>query len=175
MFTVGHSTHELEGLVAILRRNGVARIADVRTVPKSRRLPQFNSESLRRELPAQGIDYVHIPELGGFRRPLRDSPNGGWENGSFRGYADHMRTPQFHAGLDDLLALSQSERTAVMCAEALWYRCHRRLISDALVARGVPVWHIGFDGRLQRHSLTEFAVVDGSEVTYPPQQGSLDV
>jgi uncharacterized protein (DUF488 family) len=174
-YTVGHSTHSLERLAEILRANGVRQIADVRRMPRSRRLLHFNAESLAHSLPDAGIAYAHLPELGGFRKPLRDSPNAGWENDSFRGYADYMRSDEFVAALERLMTSCRQRPTAVMCAEALWYRCHRRLIADALTARRFDVFHIRSDGRSERHVITEFAVVDGDRVSYPPAQGSLGV
>jgi len=170
-FTVGHSTHSLEELLALLATHGVTRLVDVRRFPRSRRHPQFNLESLSE---APGIDYRHLPALGGRRSPRPDSPNGGWEHPAFRGYADYALTPEFGAGLAELLALAAERPAAVMCAEAPWWRCHRRLIADRLAALGWTVCHIGPDGRLARHELPEFAVVqpDGT-VLYPPAQGTL--
>jgi|SRR5947209_13418788 len=172
-YTVGHSTHSHERLAEILRAHAVRTLVDVRRVPRSRRMPHFNAESLAQSLPEAGIAYVHVPELGGFRKPLPDSPNGAWENDSFRGYADYMQTDAFAGGLDRLTELPGP--TAIMCAEALWFRCHRRLIADALTARGQRVVHIRSDGRTEPHTLTPFAVVDGERVSYPPPQSSLDV
>jgi uncharacterized protein (DUF488 family) len=177
IFTVGHSTHALEELAGLLRGHGVERLADVRTAPRSRRTPQFNREELERELPARGVEYVHMGELGGWRRPAPDSPNDGWRNAAFRGYADHMAGEEFAEALGRLEELAAERSTAMMCAESLWWRCHRRLVSDALTARGWTVRHIGPDGRLTEHELTPFARVDGERLTYPanPTQESLDV
>jgi uncharacterized protein (DUF488 family) len=175
IYTVGHSTHPLDELLEILRRNDVRRVVDVRRFPRSRRMPHFNADALARTLPAEGIDYVQAPQLGGRRRARRDSPNGAWENESFRGYADHMETEEFRAGVERLLELADERPTAVMCAEALWHRCHRRLIADALTARGRRVVHIRSNGRTEPHALTPFAAVDGDRVTYPPEQARLDV
>jgi uncharacterized protein (DUF488 family) len=174
-FTVGHSTHELARFVELLTGNGVRRLVDVRRFPGSRRMPHFSAESLARELPEAGIAYEHRAELGGFRKPVPDSPNGGWQVKAFQGYADHMETPEFLAALDELIAQARLAPTAVMCAEAQWTRCHRRLLSDALLVRGFEVCHIRSDGRLERHRLTPFAVVDGTRVVYPPEQVSLDL
>jgi uncharacterized protein (DUF488 family) len=173
-FTVGHSTHPLEALVSLLARHGVERLADVRRTPQSGRHPQFNLESLARELPARGVDYRHFPALGGRRRARPDSPNGGWEHPAFRGYADYALTPEFASALEQLLALATERPTAVMCAEGLWWRCHRRLIADRLVALGWTVCHIAPDGGLTGHELSPFAVVraDGA-VVYPPAQAEL--
>jgi len=176
ILTIGHSTHELEYFVELLQRNRVARLVDVRTVPKSRRMPWFAGESLASLLPAAGIEYVHEKRLGGFRKPRADSPNAAWQNLSFRGYADHMESDDFRAAITRLESLAMSARTAVMCAEAQWTRCHRRLISDALVVRGWSVLHIDSRGATKPHSLTPFAVVrDGDHLEYPPEQQFLDV
>jgi uncharacterized protein (DUF488 family) len=175
IFTVGHSTHELDGLVALLRGAGVSALADVRRYPRSRRVPHFNAESLERSLPVEGIDYVHLEELGGRRSPVPGSPNGGWREGQFQGYADHMATPEFAAALERLETLARARPAAVMCAEAPWWRCHRRLLSDALLVRGWHVLHLGPDGRLSEHELTDFAVVSDGRLTYPPPQTALEV
>jgi len=168
VFTIGHSTRALEELVALLRAHAVETLVDVRTVPRSRHNPQFNRESLAESLPARGIAYVHLPALGGLRRARADSPNGAWRNASFRGYADYMQTMEFERGLEELLAIARRSPTAVMCAEAVPWRCHRSLIADALVARGIEVRHIAGERRAEPHRLTPFARVDGIRVTYPP-------
>src|ERR671933_1837549 len=156
-FSIGHSTHSLDGLVALLARHGVRRVVDVRRTPRSRRHPQFERDSLAAELPARRVDYRHLPALGGRRRPRPDSPNGGWEHEAFRGYADHALTGEFAAALAELCALAGERPTAVMCAEAPWWRCHRRLIADRLLTAGWTVCHIGSDGSLAEHELPEFA------------------
>ena len=173
-FTVGHSTHPLEAFAELLARHAVERVADVRRTPRSGRHPQFNREALAAELPARGVDYRHLPALGG-RRPARpESPNGGWEHPAFRGYADYALTGEFAAGLAELCALASERRTAVMCAEALWWRCHRRLIADRLSALGWTVCHIGADGGSTEHALPPFAVVRAdATIVYPPAQGAL--
>jgi uncharacterized protein (DUF488 family) len=173
-FTVGHSTHSLDGLVALLAPHGVTRIADVRRFPHSRRHPQFDIAALAAELPGHGVDYRHLPALGGRRRPDPDSPNGGWEVEAFRGYADYALTGEFATALDELCALARERPTAVMCAEALWWRCHRRLIADRLTVAGWAVCHIGAGGGLAEHALPEFATpqTDGT-VRYPPVHGTL--
>jgi uncharacterized protein (DUF488 family) len=140
---------------------------DVRTIPRSRRNPQFNLETLSEALPAAGIAYLHIPGLGGLRRPRRDSVNTGWSTPAFRGYADYMGTPEFEANLTKLMEMGDSERTAIMCAEAVPWRCHRSLISDALLARGIQVEHILGETRRRPHRLTPWATLDGVRVTYP--------
>jgi uncharacterized protein (DUF488 family) len=145
------------------------RLADIRTVPKSRRQPQFDTKALAFSLPAAGIDYMHLARLGGFRRANQDSPNKGWRNPSFRGYADYALTEEFAVGLAELRRLACAKPTAMMCSEAVWWRCHRRLVSDRLVVGGDVVWHIGSTARASAHQLTPFAVVgpDG-QITYPP-------
>jgi uncharacterized protein (DUF488 family) len=173
VFTVGHSTHELGRFVSLLERHGVERLVDVRKFPGSRRMPHFSADALSRSLPEREIAYEHLGALGGFRKPAPDSPNGGWEVRAFQGYADHMETPEFQAALERLMGWARERRTAIMCAEAQWHRCHRRLVSDALLVRGFEVCHIRSDGRLQRHELTPFAVVEGERLTYPPQQAEL--
>jgi uncharacterized protein (DUF488 family) len=174
LFTVGHSTHSLDGLCALLAAHDVTRVVDVRRFPRSRRHPQFDAESLAMTLPERGIDYHHLPALGGRRRPRPESPNGGWDNEAFRGYADHALSAEFAEALDELCGLARERTTAIMCAEGLWWRCHRRLIADRLTVLGWPVLHIAPDGRLAEHALPPFAVpqADGT-VRYPPAQGSL--
>ena len=168
IWSVGHSTHPLDALVALLRTHEIDRVADVRTVPRSRRHPHFRTEELARSLPDKGIAYAHIAALGGWRRPAADSANGGWRNRSFQGYADHAGTTAFRGGVDELLALAATARVAMMCSEALWWRCHRRLIADALVVAGHEVRHIGSSGAITEHELTPFAEVSGDRITYPP-------
>jgi uncharacterized protein (DUF488 family) len=146
---------------------------DVRRFPGSRRHPHFNAEALGPTLAEAGIEYLHLPELGGRRNPVDGSPNAGWQVGQFRGYADHMESEEFAAGLSRLRELAGAKRTAVMCAEAQWWRCHRRLLSDALLVRGYEVVHIGARGETQQHELTHFALAEGEKLTYPPAQGTL--
>jgi uncharacterized protein (DUF488 family) len=167
LFTIGHSTRSLDEFVALLRAHGVTQLADVRTVPKSRRHPHFAKETLARALPDAGIAYRHLPGLGGLRKPRNDSRNTAWRHSSFRGYADHMQTPVFETALDELLEWGARAPTAIMCAEAVWWQCHRQLIADALVARGVDVRHIMNAGPAPAHRLTEFARVDRERVSYP--------
>ena len=171
IWSIGHSTHSLDEFVALLHAHQIARIADIRTVPKSRRNPQFHTDSLRESLPATGIAYRHHPWLGGWRKSEQDSANGAWRNKSFRGYADYAMTPEFAHGIAELRELAGDERTAMMCSEALWWRCHRRIVADRLVADGDTVFHIGSDGRVTAHQLTPFAAVSPSGViTYPAGQ-----
>jgi uncharacterized protein (DUF488 family) len=160
----------------VLSEAGVVRLVDVRSAPGSRRNPQFSRDALASSLPANGVDYVHEKALGGFRRPLPDSVNTGWEHHAFRGYADYMASPEFAGALERLQELARVGATSVMCAEAQWWRCHRRLIADALVVRGWRVWHLGLGGSPVAHELTPFAVVGpGPTLTYPPAQAALGV
>jgi uncharacterized protein (DUF488 family) len=176
ILTVGHSNHEETEFVELLRGAGVELIADVRRYPGSRRQPHFERTALAAVLLEAGIGYRWLGEtLGGRRKALPDSPNGAWESDQFRGYADHMATDEFAAGLAELEGLAREQRVAIMCAEAWWVRCHRRLIADALTARGWRVLHLGANGRLEEHELTEFAVVENGVVTYPERQTSLGV
>lgn len=168
LLTVGHSTHPLDAFTALLAAHAVTAIADVRLIPRSKRHPQFTCEALAESLPAHGIAYRHFADLGGHRRPRPDSPNRAWRNESFRGYADYLQTPRFRAALDELLAWAGSTpAVAVMCAEAVWWRCHRQLIADALVARGHAVWHITSAAAPARHELTPFAQLRDQELVYP--------
>jgi uncharacterized protein (DUF488 family) len=153
----------------------VETLADVRRYPTSRRMPWFSRDPLAAAIREAGIEYLHLAELGGRRDPRRGSPNGGWRVRQFQGYADHMASAEFAAGLRTLEAVAGERRTVVMCAEAQWWRCHRRLLSDALVARGWGVLHVDGRGRTEPHSLTEFAVCEGARVSYPPAQAALDV
>jgi uncharacterized protein (DUF488 family) len=167
IFTIGHSVRPLDEFLTLLRAHGVTGLADVRTVPKSRRHPHFAREALEASLPAVGIEYRHFAALGGLRKPRRDSPNGAWRHEGFRGYADHMQTRDFRSAIDDLLSFATSRIVAVMCAEAKWWQCHRQLIADALVARDVEVRHIMSAREAPAHQLTSFARAAGGEVTYP--------
>ena len=166
LVTVGHSTRSLDELLDLLRRCGVQWVVDVRTMPRSRKNPQFNREQLPEPLRQAGIDYTHVAGLGGLRRRRPDSVNTGWRNASFRDYADHMQTPEFEASLDAILDLARGARVALMCAEAVPWRCHRSLIADALVVRGVPVEHIISSARVQPHRVTPWAQVDGARITF---------
>jgi uncharacterized protein (DUF488 family) len=171
--TIGHSTHPIEEFVRILQAHEIRRLVDVRTVPKSRHNPQFNKEALAVSLRAAGIDYRHLPGLGGLRHARKDSMNTGWRNASFRGYADYMQTAEFDENLKHLIELASETPTAIMCAEAVPWRCHRSLIGDALVARGIVVLEILGVGKSRPHAMTPFAHVDGLRVTYPPKKDPL--
>jgi uncharacterized protein (DUF488 family) len=169
--TVGHSSHTLERLVELLRGAQVAAVADVRRWPRSRRHPHFDDDALAVELAPRGIAYGHLPELGGRRDPRPGSANDGWAEPAFNGYADHLDSPEFGRGLARLEALAVDRRTAVMCAEAAWTRCHRRLLADVLALRGWDVRHLGPDGTVVGHVLTPFAVAaDGELPRYPAAQ-----
>jgi uncharacterized protein (DUF488 family) len=168
VWTIGHSNRSLEELLELLTVHGIDLLADVRTMPGSRHNPQFNRETLPPPLEAAGIEYVHLPSLGGLRRGQPDSPNGGWRNASFQGFADYMLTPEFEAGLEELLERIDGARACLMCAEAVPWRCHRSLIADALVVRRVDVEHILSGSRTQRHELHDWAHVEGTRITYPP-------
>ena len=169
VLTVGHSTRPLAEFIALLTAHSVSRLVDVRTVPRSRHNPQFNRDTLPAALEAAGIRYAHVAGLGGFRHSHPGSPNTGWRNVSFRGFADYMQTPEFAQNLADLIEQAKRERVVLMCAEAVPWRCHRSLIADALVVHGVRAEEIINATRLQVHTLTPFAKVDGTVITYPPQ------
>src|SRR5687768_4729749 len=167
VLTVGHSTRAIAEFIELLKAHGVERVVDVRTVPKSRHNPQFGKDALPGSLAGAGIGYTHMPELGGLRRPRADSQNTGWRNASFRGYADYMQMPRFIAALEEVIASGGKERIALMCAEAVPWRCHRSLIADALLVRGVAAEEISSATRTSPHKLTPFARVRGTEITYP--------
>lgn len=167
IYTIGHSTRSLDDFLALLRAHRIGQLADVRTVPKSRRHPHFAGEALAQSLPEASVAYRHFVALGGLRKPRKDSRNTAWRHESFRGYADHMETSAFQRALDDLTVWAGAAPTVVMCAEAVWWQCHRQLIADALVARAVEVRHIMSTGAAPPHTLTAFARVDDGRVTYP--------
>jgi uncharacterized protein (DUF488 family) len=167
ILTVGHSTRSIEEFIALLQAHGIKQLVDVRTIPRSRHVPQFNQDALAAKLKAAGIQYLHLKELGGLRHPRKDSINTGWRNASFRGYADYMGGTEFTGALERLLELAQAKRAAIMCAEAVPWRCHRSLIGDALLARGVQVEDIISATACRAHQLTPFARVRGTEITYP--------
>ena len=167
VFTIGHSTHTAGEFVALLQQHDVRQIADIRTVPRSRRHPHFGGEALTATVEPAGIVYRRFPALGGLRRPRPDSIHTAWTHPSFRGYADHMDSKEFGAALEALMSYASVAPTAVMCAEALWWRCHRRLLADALTVHGVAVLHILAPGKAQPHEITPFAHVRGARVSYP--------
>ena len=167
IFTIGHSTRALADFLALLRAHEIRQVADVRAVPRSRRHPHFDIASLDSALAEAGVRYRHFPSLGGLRKARADSTNTAWQHPGFRGYADYMETDLFQGGLELLMAFSAATRTAVMCAEAVWWRCHRRLLADALLVRGVTVQHILSDAKPKPHELSEFARADAAGVSYP--------
>jgi uncharacterized protein (DUF488 family) len=167
IYTVGHSVHTADAFVALLLAHGIRQLADVRTVPASRRHPHFGKDRLNALLATHGITYRHFPALGGLRKPLRDSINTGWRHDGFRGYADHMQTVQFREAIQLLEEFASVATSTVMCAEAVWWQCHRRLLSDALLVRGVPVRHILPGASPKPHELSEFARQHEGRVIYP--------
>ena len=172
IFTVGHSTRSFDELVEILRAHGVERVVDVRTIPRSRHNPQFNRETLSKALHNRHLSYRHMKALGGLRHARPDSINTGWRNASFRGFADYMQTPSFGVALERLLKLAEQKPTAIMCAEAVPWRCHRSLIADALIARGYEVRDIMSVTSAKPHVLTPMARVLRQQVTYPPEEAT---
>lgn len=175
-FTIGHSTRPFDEFLGLLRAHAITQLADVRTIPRSRRYPQYSIGALAAALSEAGVTYRHFPALGGLRKPRADSINTGWRNASFRGYADYMQSAEFEEALDRLVAFgghapggpeSVERRTVMMCAEAVWWQCHRQLVADALTARGLSVKHITSQAPAALHSVTDFARVDGRRVTYP--------
>lgn len=174
VLTVGHSTRTIDEFIQLLQAHAVTRVVDVRTVPRSRHNPQFNREQLPVSLRVVGISYVHMPALGGLRRTTAVSVNTGWRNTSFRGYADYMQTPEFRAAIEALIAMAACDRLALMCAEAVPWRCHRSLIADALLVRGIRSEDISSVSRRAVHRLTPFARVRGTRITYPPLSSSSD-
>ncbi|MCI0718426.1 MAG: DUF488 domain-containing protein [Acidobacteria bacterium] len=169
ILTIGHSTRTIEEFISLLQAHAVSRVVDVRTVPRSRHNPQFNKASLPGSLKKAGLGYVHMPGLGGLRHARPDSLNAGWRNASFRGYADHMQTPEFEQSLEELIQLANQDRIALMCAEVVPWRCHRSLIADALLVRGIRTEDIMSPTRRQLHALTPFAKVRGTTITYPTE------
>jgi uncharacterized protein (DUF488 family) len=169
VLTIGHSTRTLEEFISLLEAHAVTRVVDVRTVPRSRHNPQFNKDSLPGSLKEAGLGYVHMPGLGGLRHAQPNSLNAGWRNASFRGYADYMQTPEFQQGLEELIQWANQDRIALMCAEAVPWRCHRSLIADALLVRGIRTEDIMSPTRRQVHTLTPFAKVRGARITYPTE------
>ena len=167
LYTIGHSTRSAERFLELLCDAGIRCVWDVRTFPGSRRYPHFNAERLAESLPASGIEYQHHPELGGRRRPSPEGAPSAWRNEGFRGYAEYMTTGEFRDAVTHLMVTAEATRVAIMCSEAVPWRCHRNLVSDAVVARGAEVLHI-LDGRVSAHVLTKFALVQNNEVRYPP-------
>jgi uncharacterized protein (DUF488 family) len=169
IYAIGHSTRPFEQFVKLLQAHDITVLADIRTVPRSQHNPQFTQEFLARELPKQGIRYVHLKELGGLRRPRPDSRNLGWDNSGFRGYADYMQTEKFDKALEELIRLSAGVQVAMMCAEGNPFRCHRQLVADALTVRGIPTYHIISRKTARLHELNPRARVENGSITYPAQ------
>ena len=168
VYTIGHSTRTIDEFIELLSRHSITQLIDIRTIPKSLRNPQFGQTELEKSLKGVGIKYLYLEKLGGLRPTSKDkSVNGAWRNRSFRNYADYMQTDQFHEGIEELLAASDKHVSAIMCAEAVPWRCHRSLVSDALVVRGVVVYEIIGSNNTREHALTPFAVVEGARITYP--------
>ena len=173
IFTVGHSTLPVERFVSLLQTYDITALADVRTVPRSRHNPQFNADALAESLAGEKITYIPMPALGGLRHPRSDSINGGWRNKSFRGYADYMQTEAFTDAVEELIRIGRDARVAIMCAEAVPWRCHRSLVADALNVRHVPAVEILSGTSCRPHRITPFAKVEGTSITYPPEQPDL--
>jgi uncharacterized protein (DUF488 family) len=167
LWTIGHSSRPIDEFLTFLVSHGIRQLVDVRTIPRSRHNPQFNTDTLARSLKQATVSYVHKPELGGLRKTKKDSINAGWKNASFRGYADYMQTDAFWDALQELMAQSRRRRTAIMCAEAVPWRCHRSLIADALAAHGWTVCHILSETKTSIHRPTSFAVMKNGRITYP--------
>lgn len=176
VLTIGHSTRSLPELVELLHGSHVTLLVDIRSIPRSRTNPQFNSNALAERLPEQGVSYIHMASLGGLRHPKANSSNTVWRNASFRGYADYMETGEFREAIDELLELAKKDTVAIMCSEAVWWRCHRSMVADELVARGVTVEHIMGKDR-KPHKLRSFAHAAAGHVSYHPgrsRHGSAD-
>ena len=167
IYTIGHSTRRIDQFVRLLKAHGIQRVIDIRTIPRSRHNPQFSRERLSPALRRAGVRYRHLAGLGGLRKPRRDSVNLGWRNTSFRGYADYMQTAAFERSLERCIAIAGRERVALMCAEAVPWRCHRSLVADALIARGIVASEITSGVRATPHALTPWACVNGTQITYP--------
>jgi len=169
VFTIGHSTRTIAEFIEIIKAYGIKKVVDIRTIPKSRHNPQFNEDMLRASLKAAQIGYLHMKELGGLRHALKDSPNMAWRNASFRGFADYMQSGEFEDSLEKLIEAAEKKAAVIMCAEAVPWRCHRSLVGDALLIRGVRVRHIMNAKSSRDHTLTSWAKVKGTKITYPPE------
>jgi uncharacterized protein (DUF488 family) len=174
LYTIGHSTRPIGEFIELLQAHQITQIVDIRTIPKSRHNPQFEQQALAAELKKAGITYVYLEKLGGLRPSVKNSINGAWRNKSFRNYADYMQTTEFEQGISELISLSQKSVTAIMCAEAVPWRCHRSLVGDALVVRHIPVYDIISITSMPEHTITSFAVVSGTTVTYPKPADDTD-
>jgi uncharacterized protein (DUF488 family) len=167
LWTIGHSTRPIDEFITLLKGHEIQQLVDVRTIPRSRYNPQFNRESLAKNLKKAKVIYAHMRQLGGLRKAKKDSINAGWKNASFRGYADYMQTPEFWTALENLMADGRDRKTAIMCAEAVPWRCHRSLIADALIVKGWTVRHIMSETKADEHRVTSFAVINRDSITYP--------
>jgi uncharacterized protein (DUF488 family) len=167
VYTIGHSSRSLDELVRLLKSHELETVVDMRTIPRSRLNPQFNRDRLEKDLPELGFEYRHFPQLGGLRTPQPNSANTALQHEGFRGFADHMNTDEFASGVAEFIDLARKQRTTVMCAEAVPWKCHRLVLSDALIVRGVKVLHIVSDQEVKEHTLMDSAVVDGESITYP--------
>ncbi len=175
LYTIGHSTREIGEFISLLNSHEVTQLVDIRTIPKSRHNPQYGQSELRKSLEESGITYVYMKSLGGLRSPAtKESVNRAWRNRSFRNYADYMQTDEFRQGVEELVELANKSTTAIMCAEAVPWRCHRSLVADALLVRDVPVREIINKGNTRPHKLTSFAVVNGTKITYPKTESYND-
>ena len=167
IYTIGHSTRQLEEFIALLKQRGITQLVDIRSIPRSRHNPQYEQTALEKTLSEHDIRYIYLKSLGGLRHVTKDSENLGWHNLSFRNYADYMQTPEFQAGIDELIEIAKKAPSAIMCAEAVPWRCHRSLVGDALTVRDVNVEDIISEKSMKKHEITPFAVVDGEKITYP--------
>jgi|ERR1043166_5811963 uncharacterized protein (DUF488 family) len=174
LWTIGHSTRPIEDFISILKSHDIESLADVRQFPASRRYPHFGKDALAKSLADANLMYTHFPELGGRRRPQPNSPNIAWRNEAFRGYADYMMTPPFNAGIERLLKIAHEKRTAIMCAELLWWRCHRSLISDYLKAHGHQILHVMDAKKTQEHPFTAAARLVDGKLTYSTPESDLE-
>ena len=175
LWTIGHSTRPVDEFMTLLKAHRIRQLVDVRTIPRSRHNPQFSEENLSKSLKQDGLGYIHMPQLGGLRKPKKDSINTGWRNASFRGYADYIQTEEFRRALDELMVESRLQHTAIMCAEAVPWRCHRSLIADSLVTRDWEVRHIMSETKADRHRLTSFATVENGLLWYPAEDNNRSV
>jgi uncharacterized protein (DUF488 family) len=167
-YTMGFSNRTWEETLAVLAAHGIQRVVDIRTLPGSKHTPQFNLEHLQEALPKAGVEYIHMKSLGGLRKPNKNSTvNAAWKNDGFRGYADYMQTPEFEAALEEIIRLIKEKTTVYCCTEAVFWRCHRQLVSDALLLRGFRVGHIFTATKVEEHTMTKFAKSSGERVTYP--------
>ncbi len=167
VYAIGHSTRTIDDFIEILQAHSISMLVDIRTIPKSRHNPQFNEDELKRSLEGKGIAYMHFRELGGLRKAKKDSVNTGWQNASFRGFADYMQTREFASAVRKLMQLARQDHVAIMCAEGNSFRCHRSLVADALTVRKVRVLHISGKTSVREHTLTKFAKVSGTKIVYP--------